>query len=214
SCGSALRYKVGIRSPRMRRPARSWRHSVAVVGRAPATYRPLQAFIRRARRRISQLARCSYGELSAIVLRLNAEISVTPLDATRNLPPVLTKRSRASPSSVIHTLPLVTCTSMPRASSMRTRLPRTSSRLPCATYSCRSMAASVRTEAHVEAPGALARAVGLELQADVAQRALVELVQHARLRALLLRGGEGVEHQVEDLDHDACSLDCIAMRAA
>src|SRR6185436_1697204 len=70
------------------------------------------------------------------------------------------------------------------------------------------MAASVRAEAQVDAPAALARLVGLELHADVAQRALVEMVQQARLRALLLRVGEGVEHQVEDLDHDACSLRC------
>jgi hypothetical protein len=49
--------------------------------------------------------------------------------------------------------------------------------------------------------GAAARTVGLVLEADVAQHALVELLDHALARAPLLRGRERVEGGLEEALH-------------
>src|SRR5688500_8036484 len=68
---------------------------------------------------------------------------------------------------------------------------------PCTTYSC---FISVHPEARGE-PHALARTVGLDVQADVAQGALVELLDHPGARALEPGVGECLDGEPENPLH-------------
>src|SRR5689334_7436208 len=96
---------------------------------------------------------------------------------------------------------------------MRSRLPRVMASPPCTTYSpfmLMFMADLVHPELHEAEAHAVARAVRLGFQADVAQRALVEHLDDPPAGALLARLEVGPHGALDRVEHGVSPV-CVAM---